>query len=343
MDDLKILCLLTVICFCSCHHYHVQRDFDKDRIPAPPNYAEEQHWHALPWTKDYADRLPSPDLKDAQAEAEVDVFFVHPTIYWGRPKKGSDWNASLSAKGLNRAIEKTTIKHQASLFNAAGKVYAPKYRQAHLHAYYTKDKAAAEAAFEVAYQDVRTAFYHYLEHYNEGRPFILASHSQGTTHCARLLIEEFDTNEALRKQMIAAYVVGIPIPADSLKNIPVCTDPEQTNCFVGWCCYKEGFYPKNHETYLKGKTCVNPLTWTCDVEPAGTELNEGGVFRDYKKLRPGFADARVHDGMIWISKVDHPLQFLNPSRNFHAGDFNLYWLNVRKNAVARVQAYLSKN
>ena len=35
-------------------------------------------------------------------------------------------------------------------------------------------------ATEVAYSDVRRAFLYYLEHLNQGRPFLVASHSQVT-------------------------------------------------------------------------------------------------------------------------------------------------------------------
>ena len=33
----------------------------------------------------------------------------------------------------------------------------------------------------------KAAFQYYLEHYNNGRPFIIASHSQGTYHAKRLI------------------------------------------------------------------------------------------------------------------------------------------------------------
>ena len=40
------------------------------------------------------------------------------------------------------------------------------------------------------YQDVKDAFYYYLEHYNEGRPFILAGHSQGSAMLLELMRRE---------------------------------------------------------------------------------------------------------------------------------------------------------
>ena len=54
-------------------------------------------------------------------------------------------------------------------------------------------------------EDVKAAFQYYLEHYNNGRPIIIASHSQGTTHAKRLLKEFFD-GTALQHQLVAAYL-----------------------------------------------------------------------------------------------------------------------------------------
>ncbi len=335
-----IIFALLLLCS-SCHHYHIQRDFALENAPPAPDYSQDKHWQALPWTEDAADLLPDSQLKDKQAEAAVDVFFVHPTIYWGRPKGESDWNAALDARRLNKQIQKTTIRHQASIFNAAGRIFAPKYRQAHLHAYYCKDKIKGKQALDLAYQDVKQAFQYYLDHFNQGRPFIIASHSQGTTHCARLLKEEVSQSDDLLEQMVVAYLVGIPIPADSLPKIPVGTSAEQTNCFVGWCSYASDHYPKDYHSYLKGKVAVNPLTWTTEETKAERALNKGGVFRDFKRLRPGFADAQVHGGMLWISKIDHFGQKLYPAKNYHAGDYNLFWYNVRENAQQRVAAYLA--
>ena len=43
-----------------------------------------------------------------------------------------------------------------------------------------------------SYQDVRSAFLHFIETIDPNEPFVLASHSQGTFHLARLIDEEVD-------------------------------------------------------------------------------------------------------------------------------------------------------
>ena len=58
------------------------------------------------------------------------------------------------------------------------------------------------------------------------RPIIIASHSQGTTHAARLLKEFFDGKD-LQYDLVAAYLVGMPVPKDYFKNIKVCETPTE--------------------------------------------------------------------------------------------------------------------
>ena len=146
----------------------------------------------MPFRKDSADLTPDTIFTDLQSESSVDVFFLHPTSYTGT-KGQRFWNAPLDDEKVNRKTDRTSIRHQASIFNGAGKIYAPRYRQAHLHAYFTKnEKELAQQAFDLAYRDVAAAFQYYLDHYNKGRPIILACHSQGTTHGMRLLKEFFD-------------------------------------------------------------------------------------------------------------------------------------------------------
>ena len=125
-------------------------------------------------------------------------------------KRGNTlWNAPTNNTKLNKTTDEGSILNQASIFNGAGKVYAPRYRQAHIEAYYTKNKTASKQAFKLAYMDVKSAFEFYLKEYNpineetrKRRPIIIASHSQGTNHATQLLKDYFDGKE-LQKNLIA--------------------------------------------------------------------------------------------------------------------------------------------
>ena len=91
-----------------------------------------------------ADGTPKK-IADKQATAAVDVFFMYPTIYTGE-KGDNQWNAPVNDPAFNKRVDESTIKFQASVFNGVGKVYAPRYRQAHITAYgyLSRDKEMAE-------------------------------------------------------------------------------------------------------------------------------------------------------------------------------------------------------
>lgn len=161
---------------------------DLEKTPNPPEYDQLHHWIAHPDVQDYADHTPGKDqLQEKQATAEVDVFFIYPTIYSGKQKKEHPWFADVNDAKLRKEIGKSTIRNQATVFNGAARIYAPLYRQAHLGVFYQNDLELQVEALEYAYLDVKKAFQCYLTHWNDGRPIIIAAHSQGTRHAVNLL------------------------------------------------------------------------------------------------------------------------------------------------------------
>ena len=115
-----------------------------------------------------------------------------------------------------------------------------------------------------AYQDVLSSFEYYLEHFNNDRPFILASHSQGTAHAVRLLQERID-GTGLAKRLVAAYLIGFRVPRttfENLKDIDICDTPNQLHCAVHWDAMGIDAAPRtNKKTTSNAALCVNPLTW----------------------------------------------------------------------------------
>mgnify|MGYP005666549127 CR=1 FL=1 len=332
---IPVLCLLL---FAGCA-VHPQGAFSLGNAPLAPDYSKPESWAALPDKEDPADRRPDPSWPDNQATSEADVFFLHPTTYTG--DRGQElWNGPIDDPELNEKTDGSSILYQASIFNGSGKIYAPRYRQAHLQTYFTKNKAAAKKAFDLAYSDIRQAFDYYLEHYNHGRPFIIASHSQGTTHAKRLMREYLD-GKPLQEKLVVAYLVGISVTKDYFENIPPCESPEQTNCFCAWRSYKKGYLPKSKVAVGDSILVTNPLSWTTDSEYAPKSENEGGVLRDFETIFPNLADAQVHQGILWVSKPKFPWSFLLTRRNYHIADLNFYYVNVRNNAMQRVAAFLA--
>ncbi len=229
------------------------------------------------------------------------------------------------------------ILYQASAFNEY-RVFAPRYRQANLKAYFTKDTADALAAFDLAYDDVKTAFQYYLDHYNNGHPVIIASHSQGSTHAKRLL-KEFFEDKPLKKNLVAAYVVGMSIPENYFSALQPCHDSLQTGCFVGWRTFRDGYEPGFVKEEKIKSVAVNPLNWVTTDEYAPKSLNQGAILKDFNDVIPELTDARVHGSVLWIHKPHFKFSFLYKSKNYHIGDINLFYVNVRQNVRARVKSF----
>ncbi|WP_157974356.1 DUF3089 domain-containing protein [Lewinella sp. IMCC34183] len=308
-------------------------------VPPPPDYRSSRSWAALPSTDDYADRTPGDSLQDMQATAQADVFFIHPTIYTDTRKDDRMWNASLDDEKLNADVGESTILNQASIFNGAAKVYAPRYRQAHVAVFNDDGAAVKQRALDTAYADVLAAFDHYLRHYNRGRPVIIAGHSQGTLHAERLLEDRF-TGKALRDRLVAAYLVGMPIRRDRYADIPVCESAGQTGCFVTWRTYREDFdVPPGADD--PEVAVVNPLTWTTDTGRAPASLNEGGVLYKYKAGPiPELVWAEIRGAGLFTNKPSFFGDIFFNTKNYHIADYNLFWVNVRNNARARVQGFV---
>jgi hypothetical protein len=177
--------------------------YEQQDGPAP-DYAQEKWWDCYG-----ADQGPSavvPDGVDDKLPVDqrpADVFYIHPTGYlgatWQMPPsdlRTGEWT------GLHMSLN-------ASVFNGTCRIFAPRYRQATLYSFL--DVPNGRAAMDGAYADVKAAFQHYLAVQNHGRPFIIASHSQGGWHAVRLL-QELVEGKPLAAKFVAAYCLGSWLP-----------------------------------------------------------------------------------------------------------------------------------
>ncbi len=300
---------------------------------AVPDYSNPDHWASLPTKDDPADLVPVNTLKNEQETAKVDVFFVHPTTF----TKGDAWNIGIDNQEINDKTDDSTIKLQASVFNGSGRIYAPRYRQANLKVFYKETGTIqAKQALDLAYEDVKNAFQYYLDNFNNNRPIIIASHSQGTLHATKLIKEFFD-NPEWKNRLVAAYLVGYAVRPNDFQYIPPCKVAIENNCYVSWNTKGWNF---KMTPFFKGATATNPINWTLDGSYAPREENKGGVLTGFDEIKPGINDAQTKDGVIWIHKPKIFGSFLYFSKNYHVGDYNLFWMNVRENVAERVANYL---
>ncbi|MFI5141161.1 MAG: DUF3089 domain-containing protein, partial [Bacteroidia bacterium] len=298
------------------------RKFEATKMPTAPNYANDTCWAALPTKKDSADiNIYAAGIIDKQQTAPVDVFYVHPTTYLF----GNKWNASLNDDEVNKKTDRLAVRNQASVFNEMCRVYAPRYRQAVLYSYAPRSTKTGNGAqaFNLAYGDVKAAFEYYLKNYNQGRPFIIASHSQGTDHTIRLLHDFIENDSLLKKKLVAAYIIGRPMQKGSIKAVPPADSANQIGCYITWNSVLWG-----EKTFYGFKVnnleCVNPLTWRRDTMSASPLLNTGSLPQTFNRVDTGLMDAEISStGLLWIHRPDVILKdypYINAKR-FHVLDY----------------------
>lgn len=325
---------------CNQKNYSYKPAYNFKSSDSVPDYSNINYWAAHPWKWDPSDSVPAPLLKNYNKDSVVDVFFIHPTTLTNF--SDDRWNASIDDSLLNSKTDYSTILYQASVFNEQSRVFAPRYRQAHLKAFYNDDKEKDSAAFNLAYTDVKNSFQYYLDHFNNGRPIIIAAHSQGTLHAGKIL-KEFFEGKVLQHRLVCAYIIGLPIPENYFSQLQPCKDSLSTGCFVGWRTVKRNYTDTVYLAKEKTKSFVtNPLTWTLTDEYAPIKLNTGAVLSNFNKISYGVVDAQVHENVLWTCKPKFFGNIFLTKKNYHIGDINLFYTNIRNNVRTRIKMFWKK-
>jgi hypothetical protein len=307
-----------------------------------PDYSKYENWAAHGAKKDPSDDVPRKLRNNIPKKILANVFFIHPTTYTDKNESSKSWFADVHDSALNEYTDKTTIRFQASCFNEQCLVYAPRYRQAHIECFFTNEPGA-KSAFDTAYADVRAAFLYFLQNENKDMPIIIAAHSQGTVHAARL-IKEFFEYKSLQNKLVAAYLIGMPAYKNYFSAFRPCSSPESNNCFVSWRTYLKGSGDQFTSKEISNSIYVtNPLNWSMDSVSVPRIFNKGAVLLKFNKLYKRVNGAVVHNNVLWISKPKFPFSFLvtNKRTNYHIADINLFYINIRENVKTRLNNYMN--
>lgn len=331
--------------------------WDLSRKAPAPDYADASSWAALPSKPGLSGRVPAgvaPPPKDPP----VDVFFIHPTGY----TSGAEWNSPLDPDSKTEENTQWMMANQASAFNGCCAIYAPRYREATIYRYIDASPEIFRKSGDFAYADVDRAFTYFLDHYSKGRPFIVASHSQGTEHGFNLIKRRID-GTPLAQRLVAAYLIGGSITdkaVDALKTVHACVSATDLHCVIHWATYAAGSHPVRSDTPDK-VLCINPLTWRRDGGVAPAKLNKGaapisGRFQfDFWTDRAthmafpppsaplaGHTSAECRGGLLFASdQRGTPFARFALGINYHGLDYPLFAMDIRENAQARVAAYLA--
>ncbi len=286
------------------------------------DYSKSEHWLSLP----------------ASIDKKVDIFYLYPTAW--QKTNSSDPNICEINNPSMLAGSKAVFAMQATAFEPVGNIYAPYYRQ--VDAAYCLSLPLEEqdkVIGGIPKSDVFAAFDYYIKHYNNGRPFILAGHSQGSNVMIYLLSEYMKENPEVYKRMIAAYVIGYSVTDTYLAKNPhlkFAEGPDDTGVIISFNTEAPGVTGKN-PVLLPGAIAINPITWTREEKLATVNESLGSFLPNEEgKFVPvqNYADAQVDiaKGVVICSTADvdklSPGNPVFPRGVFHIYDYQFYYFNI---------------
>lgn len=278
-----------------------------------------------------------------------DLFIVCPTVDLGA---GGNKNMSLADNEAKKNFY-GALNMERGIYEQHCRMYAPYYRQAVL-ADYDLPANEAEPYFNLAYKDVRAAFVYYMQHENNGRPFVLAGFSQGAEMCLRLL-KEFGNEDFVKDNMVACYAIGWRFTPQEAEKYPYiqpakCADdlgkviifnseaPEVTSSAI---------VPEGLKTFA-----INPLTWSCGTQKAPKTLNAGACFTDYSgavvREVPQITGCYIDSerGTLKVTDVDKkefvPGLPLFSEGVYHIYDYQFFYRNLQQNVNLRIKTFMEE-
>ena len=305
-------------------------------------WAADTPQKALPKAPDYSKKSCWLYVEENPVKA-TDVFYVHPTTYMDT---SNGMNASLNNIKTNAGAW-SAFERQATAFQKSCNIYAPRYRQASIKVLTMSEKERAKY-LRVGLKDVVKAFKYYLKHYNKGRPYILASHSQGSQVVRDFLLKYGNLID--KKRLVAVYAVGYTFTAEDSKKIdlPLAVKSDQTGGVITWNTIgKNGKSP----VICPGALCVNPLSWNNapEEQPKSKNVYARIKLKNGKYLTiQHFTSARIgkNGGLIIPAPVPAVSKKLSSGMGpevYHGYDYDFFFGNIVENVAERCAAWHMNN
>jgi hypothetical protein len=310
---------------------------EDDNTIAATDYSDSTHWLAAP-----------------TADKPVDVFYLYPTAW--HKVDSTEPNICNIDNEIMHSGAASAYHRQATAFETSANVFAPYYRQA--DATYTLSLPEAQRAEVIKSEpltDAVEAFDYYIKHYNNGRPFILAGHSQGSNVLIFLLSGYLKDHPEVYSRMIAAYVIGYPVTQEFLDANPhlkFAQGPDDTGVIISYNTQAPDVAAGTNPVVASNiGIAINPISWTrtgnlsTAQESLGSYLPVPGGTSFTQVMN--YADARVDiaKGVLICSTADEdalmPLTASFGRGVYHSFDYPFYYFNLRQNAETRIQKYLN--
>lgn len=279
-------------------------------------------------------------------DKSVDMFYIYPTVF------GGEQYPDIDDSPVIRAIARANYAKTGSVFESSCNIYAPYYRQTNLSvAGELTGKEYEEYQMQEQRTDIYAALDYYFAHYNQGKPFMLSGHSQGSCMVKIILGEYMQLHPEYLDRMVAAYPIGFSIDKEYLAEHPYlkfASSSDDTGVIVSW--NTEGPANKEAGTTLlveDGALSINPVNWRRDGVTATASENLGSREQvkgtlDFEMV-PDLADATVdteRGTVICTTSTDYNdnVETFGPA-SFHSHDYDFYYYNIQVNAWDRIASY----
>ena len=277
--------------------------------------------------------------KAVSAEKTADVFYLCPTVT-------VSLCTNMDADGMvDRMVFRKAVEGARGIYADKARFFAPYYRQKTMSSY------GSAAAQKTAYEDVKAAFLYYLKHENNGRPFILAGHSQGSEQALHLM-EDVLVDPMIAKRLVAAYLIGWCVTPETVVKHPwvrPALGEKDTGVFISWNTESEDVSSSVLVPSGVRSLSINPLNWRTDGTRADAEKNLGAKMSILSpdKLTPKYCGAVINTkrgtlNPIFSKEHPAPLNLLSFGKGvYHAYDTDFFYENLRRNVKTRIKAYNS--
>ena len=296
---------------------------------------------------DYSD--PNNWLKvTSSPQYDADVFYLYPTVWM-----------PTEADGIVNTIDNASMREnapkaydgQASCFEGVANVYAPFYRQFDAMKLLNYSLFEQEQLIsEEPYHDALAAFEYYLKHYNNGRPFILAGHSQGSNVLKLMLSYYMAENPEVYARMIAAYPLGYSFEDsyfEKYSHLKFAEGETDTQVVISWNSERmeDGRFGSYNLVCHEGALAINPVSWKRDGVKVEADDSHNLGAKDTKERYSAqvMYDAARKCEVLVVGMPEQPANEQGIGEYaLHGCDYKLYYYNIRENAKKRIESYLNK-
>ena len=326
------------------------RDTESNTEEIPPEYISK-----IKGIEKYEDKIDYSDPENwlelpENPDKSVDAIYIYPTVY-GTIENAVDDIADIDDTNM-RILAIYSAVSQAGVFEKDCNVYAPFYRQFTVERLLDMIENSPESLYYCASQDIYNMLDYYFENLNEGRPFILAGHSQGSVWLTVILEDYMKDHPEYLENMVAAYVIGYSVTEEYFTQNPHLKFAERkddTGVIISYNTEGAGNKEQYNCVVKEGAIAINPINWMRDDTYASKEENMGSL-NSAGEIVYHYADARVDtergvvicDSVEISQEMQERLREYFGTESFHLQDYSLYFMNLQQNVEDRIKAFIKK-